>query len=414
MCISAEHQFVAKRRRDRASMAASSKAGSGPEQVLVSAKKDELLEACLRYDWDQVNHLCRTFSSVLIRKKDSEHTDLVRQQLIYQDAWGNTALHAACHYDPPCVILKQILKLAKATGVCHSLCTLPNANGAIPLVVCCTTGGASLTCLLLLLEEVDSKEQLCDSEGNSAIDGLLKRYLMLRKLPKFAKQMKPLQEINSVHSAGNSNSSVMIEMDDLTVAGFDKCWTKMELIMKAAWVLDFQSLEDWSPLHGAANMASQIPPELSELLVRCHANMVSTLVGGALPLHLAIGQRANGSTHHQDSCTASFVQHLIHADSSTVSHVNPKTGQLPLMRAIEAGFSWQCTADTATNDGILKQLWAAYPEALEEQDSQSGLYPALLAATTTTTTTKSDDNHADQVENIFSMLRLNPSIVAGG
>lgn len=412
MCISVEQGFAAKRRRASLELASKNEKAS-PEHFVASCKQDELLEACLRYDWDQVKHLCRMFSCAL-----SNHRNLVRQQLVQQDRWGNTALHAACHYNPPFRVLKQILLLAKATDVYNRLCTLPNGNGAIPLVVCCTTGGASLPCLLTLLQEVKSKEQLCDKEGNSAIDGLLKRYDMLRKVPKFAKHMKPLKEINSLgneqhetsllqSSSARHSQQLLNEMDEVASGGFDMCWAKIELILKAAWVMECGSLDTWtSPLHGAAKIASQIPPELSELLIRCNADMVSTPItqGGSLPLHLAIAQRADCCQQGEKASTFKFVQQLILADPSTASRVDSKTGKLPLIQAIEAGFTWNCGSD----DGVLKQLWTAYPEALEEQDPQSGLYPATLAATIQSGASNEQSN------NIFSMLRLNPSIVAGG
>lgn len=420
MCISGEKRFAAKRRQANAKMASSN---ATPEQLLESAKKDVLLNACLRFDWDQVQHWCGIFSSVL-RNKSSKHCDLVRQKLLQKDAWGNTALHAACHFNPSSKILRSILKLAKSTHLHHHLCTLPNANGAIPLVVCCTTGGASLTCMLLLLEEVESKSQLSDAKGNSAIGGLLKRYKMLRKVPTFCHSMKPLTEIHSVR-ANNSilvqqqqsskrrhsqRSAIPNDIDDMALGGFDSCWTKMELLLKAAWLMDFELIEEWSPLHGAANMASQIPPELSELLVRCHADFVSTPIqGGALPLHLAIAQGASQDPEQQ-RCTEAFVQHLIHVDPSTTSCVDPKTGQLPLVRAIKVGFSWH--SSTSSDGGILQQLWTAHPEALEEQDPQTGLYPALLAAIPRSSSELSSDKADQQLNNIFSMLRLNPSIIA--
>ncbi|KAL3934716.1 MAG: hypothetical protein SGBAC_009630 [Bacillariaceae sp.] len=424
MCISGEKRFAAKRRQANAKMASSN---ATPEQLIGSAKKDVLLNACLRFDWDQVQHWCGIFSSVL-RNKSSNHCDLVRQQLLQQDAWGNTALHAACHFNPSSNILRSILKLAKSTHLHHHLCTLPNANGAIPLVVCCTTGGASLTCMLLLMEEVESKSELCDAKGNSAIGGLLKRYQMLRKVPTFCHSMKPLIEIHSVRAnysilmqqqksckrRHSQRSAIPNGIDDMALGGFTSCWTKMELLLKVAWLMDFETLEEWSPLHGAANVASQIPPDLSELLVRCHADFVSTPSnqgGGALPLHLAIAQGTSQNLEEQ-SHTEAFVQHLIQVDPSTASCPDPRTGQLPLVRAIEEGFWWNSSSSPSSNGGILKQLWTAYPEALDQQDPQTGIYPALLAAIPRSSSELSENQNQRQLDTVFSMLKLNPSIIA--
>jgi ankyrin repeat protein len=425
MCLSTENGFASRRRRTLQPR---------PASQLVAAQDDYLLRACLRYSWNDVLLCCSTLLSLLLQHGETPPisvVEIVQRQLTKTDSWGNTPLHAACHYNPPEYVVQILLDLASTVNV--PLSNTVNSHGATPLVICCNSGGAKLPVMLLLLEGLESIRQLTDDRGNSVFWGLTSRYQMLRKVPVFSKTLLPLEDI-SVAPEGDTHapcndSQVMDEVDDLS-QGFDKFWTKMKVLIEAAWLAEPPSLPaNWSILHGAAHVSALIPPVLTKLLLRCHHMLASKTVSGVLPLHLAVSNNyKRGLSNMEEIMTLKtqncfFIQQLLEEDSSTAACRVPDSQRLPLTEAIASGISWhssalppaESTTEHATEKpnsslkGPLQHLLKAYPQALEERDPVTGLYPSLLAAASAHGETADDK---DQLDTVYCMLRLNPSFIA--
>lgn len=353
--------------------------------------------------------------------------EIVERQLAKTDSWGNTPLHAACHYNPPEGVIKSILELASAVKI--QLHTMVNAEGASPLVICCNSGGAKPGVLSLLLQGLESTNQLTDDHGNTVFCGLTNRYDMLRKIPTFSKSLIPLEDVaeppdshpNGTHSQKMKSEGREV-VDDMS-QGFENFWAKMKVIIEAAWPEDLPA--HWTILHGAAHVSSLLPPVLIKMLIRCHPDLTTATIHGVLPLHLAVsGCRSNiteiGSLKKQN---AYFIQQLLAANPTTAARRLPHSRRLPLTEAIASGLSWHChtssSAESASEgnaaeksdysiEGPLQNLLKAYPEALEERDPVTGLYPALLAAASADV----DTSDINELDTIYSILRLNPSALA--
>jgi hypothetical protein len=94
----------------------------------------------------------------------------------------------------------------------------------------------------------------------------------------------------------------------------------------------------------------------------------------------------------------SALEVLINAYPPATTHQDAE-GHLPLALAALSSLPW--------NQGTAS-LFKAYPNALRVKDKKTGLYPFMLAATSEVT----DD--AAQIDTIFQLLRLEPSVASSG
>eukprot|EP00980_Cylindrotheca_fusiformis_P016476 scaffold4911_cov100-Cylindrotheca_fusiformis.AAC.1 len=433
-------------------------------KMLIAKDDSLLLKACLNYAWKDVIQCCSTLLSMLLLEESistesstesflSTSMELIQRQLSQRDPWGNTPLLAACHYDPPVVVVRMLLVLASKVSM--EIHTSVNSIGASPLVIICNSGGGrrrgkTLALLSLLLQQLEQDQQvplsaLTDKQGNSVFQGLLNRYQLLCKIPKFSKvHCTSLDDVSApLRQKEQENCFTFDYGEEL----FDTFWTTVQFLIQAA------SRPGWTLLHGAACLAPLLPPEITRFIARYHCspqqhekeegNNSHTSSGKILPFHMAVCSyealhRRENINHnalqiwkHQ---TEYFVQQLLVTDPSAATTRHSQHGRLPWTQAIASGLSWNSTTATTTTttiDGnddktddqmsdfssssLLQHLLQVYPPALEEQDPCTGLDPAFLAGAAAPTTTYSDDKEdTKSLDTIYSLLRLNPTVVRKG
>eukprot|EP00980_Cylindrotheca_fusiformis_P016478 scaffold4911_cov100-Cylindrotheca_fusiformis.AAC.3 len=431
-------------------------------KTLVAKDDSLLLKACLNYAWKDVIRCCSTLLSMLLLEESmpaessckslspystSSFQELIQSQLSKRDPWGNTPLLAACHYDPPVVVIQMLLILASEVSM--EIRTAVNSTGASPLVVFCSSsagrrGRKTLAIVSLLLQEEQHQHQLplhtlTDDQGNSVFQGLLNRYQMLCKIPKFSKVCcASLDDISTKLEEEEQEKCNLGDGEEI----LDTFWTTIRFLIQGA------SRPGWTLLHGAAYMAPLLPPEITRFILRYHYSQEQEKEeddkktdnnGPMPPLHLAVSSyealyRRENIKHNTlrtwRNQTEYFVQQLLVADPLAAITRHPQHGRLPWTQAIASGLSWNSTTTpTTTIDGdddnrddqkssLLQRLLQAYPPALEEQDPVTGLDLALLAATNTATVPTTvgrcrpcSDKDTDQLDTIYSLLRLNPTVV---
>lgn len=265
---------------------------------------------------------------------------------------------------------------------------------------------------------------------------------------------------------------------------FESFWIKVEMLLRAAWVAGHGGScakgekyalthppRPWiSILHGAAFVSETCPEVLTSLICRSVASIGT--VGRAIipestvmPLHLAVtGCRPHvGDQQSRKEVSGQLISRLRRRDHMIKSllHLNPTeakvafpNGRSVLCQAIASGLQWntwenvtQCeegtvpllsgtstscnhesgnvtsmnTKQNESTRGSLYFIWKAYPDALWCRDSQSGLFPFMLAAcsmscnSTGFGSTRSHSrtiNHFErcQLDTIFELLRLHPDV----
>eukprot|EP00980_Cylindrotheca_fusiformis_P016477 scaffold4911_cov100-Cylindrotheca_fusiformis.AAC.2 len=402
-------------------------------KTLVAKDDSLLLKACLNYAWKDVIQCCSTLLSMLLLEESmstessckalspystSSFQELIQSQLSKRDPWGNTPLLAACHYDPPVVVVQMLLILASEVSM--EIHTAVNSTGASPLVVFCSSsagrrGRKTLAIVSLLLRQERNQpiplSSLTDDHGNSVFQGLLTRYQMLRKIPKFSNVC--CTSLDDVSTTLQEEEQENCDLGDGEVL-LDTFWTTIRFLIQAA------SRPGWTLLHGAAHMAPLLPPEITRFILRYHYSQQQEQVEEKdeekedgenanirpmPPLHSAVSSYAalHGRENINHSAlrtwrnqTEYFVQQLLVADPLAAITRHPQHGRLPWTQAIAAGFSWNSattTTITAIDDdekedqksSLMQRLLQAHPPALEEQDPVTGLDPVVLAATNTAT-----------------------------
>lgn len=396
-----------------------------------------LLRRCLHYEWDEVKECC--FFLVDIFSKNNYRGDeyfetLVqagKRQLTATDQWGNNTLHAACHYKPPLSVVTSILMAARYfPGAPLQLHTMVNSTNSTALVIACTTGASTRVIQALLepagLENGGKTVSIADQQATTPFLGLARRYEMLRNIPCHSKSSLPLVDVTEVPDEGHAESPL-----------FDAFWKKVDTLIQAAWFADSHDDSSASEtelrtlplrksflsiLHGAAYVCESFPPVLTNLIMRCHPEMVGLNARGILPLHLAITRdtiriqsKIDPRLVHQRTF---FIERLLEEDPSSASSPFPGTNRSPFVEAIASGLHWHIKSiDRKSADdmeqGPLQALWKCAPDALYEKDRITGLDPFLLAASVRPTDpSKADENDTFQLDTIYSLLRLYPQALS--
>eukprot|EP00980_Cylindrotheca_fusiformis_P029758 scaffold23817_cov137-Cylindrotheca_fusiformis.AAC.1 len=336
--------------------------------------------------------------------------------------------------------------------------TAVNSIGASPLVVFCNSRGGgkrrkTLALLSLLLQQQEREHELplsilTDNHGNSVFQGLLNRYQLFCKIPKYSKvhHCASLDDTSTILQKKEQDNCILDDGEDL----LDTFWTTVRFLIQAA------SRPCWTLLQGAAHVAPLLPTEVTRSILRYHCsqeaadgneegNNDDTNNRPIPPLHLAVSSYAalhrseNTISHNtqriwrnQAEC---FVQGLWATDPLAATTRHPQHGRLPWTQAIASGLSWNSattTTITKTTIGederddkrfsLLQRLLQAYPPALTEHDPVTGLDPALLAAAASTVPRLPSTvaryrpcfDDTDQLDTIYSLLRLNPTVVRKG
>mmetsp|Transcript_22331 Transcript_22331/g.41592 ORF Transcript_22331/g.41592 Transcript_22331/m.41592 type:complete len:446 (+) Transcript_22331:76-1413(+) len=434
--------------------------------------KEYLLQCASTYNWDVLIHRCSELSQIFSSSSSSPR--LVEEgilQLSTQDQYGNNCLHAACYNTPPARVVASILNCASLVKL--QLNKVVTRDGSTPLGIACATG-ASIDVLRLLLDppplstkslgpvgshhldcchpEGASLVTLPDSRGCTPLSELASHYELQQKAPWNSRTATPLDQVTNTTTTattGNHDHGMNHEGNDDVDPLFHSFWAKVELLLKAAWFHanhknNFNSPGSWiSILHGAAHVADTCPGVLTSLIVRCHPTTVSVMDHrhGLLPLHLAVisgRDRLDAAESIQKSYNHSlrrtvFIKTLLdcHPASASVKFVN---GRSVLCEAISSGLHWHVafcdnqaagaiiyTAEGATasvdqdsTTGPLQYIWKSHPEAMCQKDSQTGLYPFMLAASMTSNhSSKREMEHdIEQLDTIYGMLRVHPQLLS--
>ena len=432
-----------------------------------------LLDLCLRYDWMSVK-LClavlddafdvlslRTTTTRFYHRRNSvwrKQRDLVeaaKRQLTATDKWGNNILHAVCFYKPPLRIVTAIMNAAsRFPDGPLQLHRAVNSKHATPLCIAACSGASARVIHELLepqapnLIEGWSAVAIADRNAKTPFVGLTQRYEMLRKIPTRHHQSPALDDIDTLPPKHNIfTGQVIVDnyADSMRINNspptplFSSYWHKIEILIQAGWFAGSHSDDEDDRfckelqlrcgrrstvplLHGAAYLADTIPPVLTDLIIRCHQNMIHNDslragCGGVLPLHLAVTVDTNHTKKQFNNAAVNargiyhrkyFIQQLLKADPSTASCPVPGTHRLPFTQAVASGFHWnimskeqgdellscptyfydvdsseECCHHRAPimEEGPLHLLWKCFPDALYTQDPVTGLYPFMLAAT---------------------------------
>lgn len=206
--------------------------------------------------------------------------------------------------------------------------------------------------------------------------------------------------------------------DEETSALFETFWSKVELLLRAAWLAPSIDMErqvaspsrnrqwkySFSIVHGATNVAGCVPDALIGLVCRSYPHMVSySDQKGVLPLHLVLSgdpvQVPGGSSRPWQQRRA-FCQKLIEMYPNAVRVPFPN-GRSTLCEAIDAECPWE----------ILQLLCRVAPELVTIRDActDDDLFPfALGAVVSYNYEEESESREREQVETIYQLLRFFP------
>jgi hypothetical protein len=368
--------------------------------------------------------------------------------LLAVDQWGNTPLHVLCFQKPPPSVIKAILKAAsRAPGRPLQVHTMVNEKGSTPLVVACKAGACRQAIHSLLhppkgLLSGGAAVVISDSQGNTPFSGLVNRYNMIRKIPVYMKECLPLEEVKDLVGL---EAIVLAKPEEYfsdilatpIVLPDSKCektrpahkvfpvfWKNVEALIQAAWsdttheeTLHLRQQENVSTLHEAAYVADGLPGKLTDLIFRLYSDKYFK-DSAILPLHLAVCRKSEGGRLSQQTTEeilqrqAYFIEKLLELDPAAAVTVIPGTTRSTFCQAIVSGMHWNLSLHDQGRRGPLRSLFQHCPNVVEERDTQTGLYPFLLAAASA----EADDNEEDachELDTIFNLLRLNPQSIQG-
>jgi hypothetical protein len=446
-----------------------------------------LLQCASTFNWDVLHQRCIEISDLLefssiqlsISEQQKRRVSDAIQQLSQQDQYGNNCLHAACYNRPPLRVITGILQCAaRANLQLHKVLTLDRST---PLGIACATG-ASVDVIKILLDPPYGLEHggglvsLPDSRGCAPLTELVTHYELQRKTPGVVEVLGSLDsvQLNLSNHAGNDNFPVTNAALNATRQNhdedspFQEFWNKVELLIKAAWfdansTNNFNFPGSWvSILHGASFVGDNCPAELTMLICRSYGDKARrSNRQGLLPLHLAILSGSSASvwekpsqeTHpslsrtHRQQRRALWIKTLLELYPEAAA-VPFQDGRSILCSAIASDLHWNISnlekgkifnhsSDSKSKDdaatGPLQYIWKACPEVLGRKDSQTGLYPFLLAARATdggtsdrkkihTSQTSLKDqaivtenpacSDLNQLTTIYGLVRLHPQLLS--
>lgn len=205
-----------------------------------------------------------------------------------------------------------------------------------------------------------------------------------------------LDRVNSLLQDVNEGEAEEADINDR--------WQSLMVCLQAAGAAKTRQPDCFSYpfLHAVMMFAASSPYEkiISKALDECSDDsLVEKDPLGRTPLDLAIEKRlANGEFEDTKFSEHLFTVLLGSSDKQrqTTASTKDKDGRYILHRAAEAGVRLE--------EG-LERIVAAYPVAVEQQDTKSRLYPFMLAATS---------NKNESINEVYYLLRMHPSFVEGG
>jgi hypothetical protein len=401
---------------------------------------------CQKSDWAHVEKCCSILSRVFRSSSYEELTASSVKQLLTVDQWGNTPLHVLCFHKPPPSVIKAVLKAAsRAPGRPLQVHTKVNEKGSTPLVVACKAGACRQAIHSLLhppkgLLSGGAAVVISDSQGNTPFSGLVNRYNMIRKIPAYRKECLPLEEVKDLEleaialekpeDFSGILDTPMVLPDSMCekmrseYEVFPVFWNNVEELIQAAWsdttheeTLHLRQQENASPLHAAAYVADGLPKKLTDLIFRLYSDKYLK-ESATLPLHLAVcrksecGRLSQQTTEEVLQRQAYFIEKLLELDPAAADTVIPGTTRSTFWQAIVSGIHWNLSLHDQGRRGPLQSLFQYCPNVVQESDTQTGLYPFMLAAVSAEADVNEEDARCE-LDTIFNLLRLNPQSIQG-
>ena len=438
------------------------------QQDDLSLAKDSgfLLRCALTHNWNSLIDVCCIIQETFTTCKRLRGIHLLRgakarRLLAASDEWGNNVLQAACYHRPPVRVVEAVLNAMEACRQYYNKhdddddhesssinkddsrqpSTMPflhlkrARDGSTALQVACACG-ASVDVIRTLLEapHVASLVAVSDTTGSTALSDLVVQYILERKSPQHRGSL-PLNEIHLIEEATSSPI-------------FETFWTKVELLLRAAWFADFQSEgQEGSTLstpflsfestaaaaakaasrnlrgssyisvvHGLAHVAEAVPTEITEMICRCFSHMLSfSDPDGVLPIHICISNE--GRYNHQENTMhpkarerRNFViQKLLQAYPDAASQPMPISTQQQqpqqslLACAIQSELYWHMDDGS---EGPVQTLWKLAPSKLGEVDRQTTVLPFMMAAASATSSSSSTCNTGTDRKSLSQVCNL--------
>jgi hypothetical protein len=360
----------------------------------IQTNSDYLLERCLGYDWEAVT-LCCSLLILILKGKNQDQIQAAEKQLVATDDWRNTALHAACYFNPPHKVITGILRAARNAHI--EVQSLLNDSHSTPLLIACTTGAPTKVIEEMLRDRGGTDAiYVPGANGSTTFEVVIRRYQMLQKVPKDAANSPHLDQITDLKDLKKKSPL------------FRVFWEQIETLLRAAWNSSKKSGESFLVLHAAAKVAELLPPVLTRLILRCFSSSRDSFA-----LHLAVSARATNNRGYTTCILLRlvrqrtyFMQQLLEAHPAMAFSRHPR---LPFLQGIVSGLQWHSGEIDEEHDeveaGPLQHLWKGAPDVLYEIDPESGLRPFQLAARV------QEENDLAGLNTIFSLLRLDPQAI---
>jgi hypothetical protein len=429
--------------------------------------REYLLRCALTHDWEPVVHFCNFMEEYAGANPYSTSRRLCSSQLLACDQYGNSVLQACCYYRPPVLAIRAILRASQKLSCHGDLLHHRSLDQSTALQVACATGSSVVVIEALLgttttptasnrnnknplnPASTSSTSTTCSSQGNrilhpgmlvfaydqqgaTPLSDLVVQYTLERKGPLHVTHSKALEDINDV------------ETERITSPIFDQFWSKVELLVNAAWAaLSFTSTLQLSccssVLCRAAAMAGTCPALLTDLLVRCltiPSTSACTNGGTTLPLHCILDNVVTRVVTPPDCPLVNrqqleyFTDCLLQRDpiASGIPFGIP-TKRSPLTYVLMQGFHWHALHEDGVGRIILRSKRAELdmvgpvqriciqsPASVGQRDALSGLYPWQLAALWTSHSKHQNSaslRYTDlrQLETIYHLLRQFPQSI---
>jgi hypothetical protein len=388
-----------------------------------------LLRLCQKTQWKCIEK-CSKLLSRAFSKSFQHVSSKARNQLPQTDDWGNTPLHVISYHQPPPAVVEALTNAALcAPGSPIELYTMVNIRRETPLIIACKAGACRKVINTLFQNQVVFMN---DKQGTSAFHGVLNRYVMIQKVPVFRSRWVDLSDIKKgalattpfysenekqVVSDNYSYVRALGPMDFMSDALlndkkktkspiFPLFWSIIDDLMRAGWKDASIGTDFISHLHGAAFLADVLPVEISDMILRTHADCLHES-GPTKPLHLTMTRQI--SSHPKVRRQHAYVvKRLIAMDPAAASSVMPGTSRSTVCQSIAMGNYWDLKDDL---EGPVQTLFRCCPDTLTGQDSKTGLFPFMLAATTSSLEEDDPDSARLQLNTVYNLLRAAPESV---
>jgi hypothetical protein len=343
---------------------------------------------------------------------------------------GRTPLHVACDHDAPPSVVQALLRAYPEAS------TRVGTSDMNPLHITCSSQHASVHIVQILLEGGDQiQTSMRDVDGDTPLHTACRcgapidvLEVLLRANPTVVTQrdyegLTPLLRLWVRYFVILGDGVIEGVRGPADLKGeLEEAWKKTELLMACAHHGSFEAIEEsgviFRALHAAA--AVDCPRAIVKIATILHPDQLEDLdEKGLTPLLIAakapifkvrdlsddgylLEDRIHGDENFdalsndedlvEESQASAVIDILVQTTTTSTACIPSPCGRIPLNWALMTGKKW--------GEGI-RALVQAYPDGLSMADTETGLYPFMLAAV---------GDKAD-CSTIFDLLRHDPSLV---